>query len=238
MLWWKIISIVSTTVAITTIFNYTYTFTLCITLVFHGNNNNTQTILDYMYNSNLTKIHQLSIWICVVLIDCDDSTSVNKYNCTMMSALHCDRNIIFSGLSVRDLLFRHQKCLKRMLTRTISCIRRITNSHGNLYTCNVRISIINNNNKCITISYHVSCLFSIAFAMEQDIPDYDMDSEDERWLVSQAKKLDLTPLKFEEMMDRLEKSSGQTVVTLNEAKALLKEDDDLIDHSSVWLLAE
>lgn len=64
--------------------------------------------------------------------------------------------------------------------------------------------------------------------MEQDIPDYDMDSEDERWLQSQAQRLDLTPLKFEEMMDRLEKSSGQTVVNLNEAKALLKEDDDLI----------
>lgn len=64
--------------------------------------------------------------------------------------------------------------------------------------------------------------------MEQDIPDYDMDSEDERWLASQAKKLDLTPLKFEEMMDRLEKSSGQTVVSLNDAKAFLKEDDDLI----------
>ncbi|KAJ8952863.1 hypothetical protein NQ314_007469 [Rhamnusium bicolor] len=55
-----------------------------------------------------------------------------------------------------------------------------------------------------------------------------MDSEDERWLQSQTQKLDLSPLKFEEMMDRLEKSSGQTVVTLNEAKALLKEDDDLI----------
>ncbi|CAG9859413.1 unnamed protein product [Phyllotreta striolata] len=66
------------------------------------------------------------------------------------------------------------------------------------------------------------------FTMEQDIPDYDMDSEDERWLHSQTQKLDLSPLKFEEMMDRLEKSSGQTVVTLNEAKALLKEDDDLI----------
>ncbi|EFA06113.2 enhancer of polycomb homolog 1 [Tribolium castaneum] len=66
------------------------------------------------------------------------------------------------------------------------------------------------------------------FTMEQDIPDYDMDSEDERWLQSQAQRLDLTPLKFEEMMDRLEKSSGQTVVNLNEAKALLKEDDDLI----------
>nr|CAD7569199.1 unnamed protein product [Timema californicum] len=66
------------------------------------------------------------------------------------------------------------------------------------------------------------------FAMEQDIPDYDMDSEDERWVGSQANKFDLTPLKFEEMMDRLEKGSGQTVLKLQEAKALLKEDDDLI----------
>lgn len=64
--------------------------------------------------------------------------------------------------------------------------------------------------------------------MEQDIIDYDMDSEDESWLMSQTQKLELTPLKFEEMMDKLEKSSGQTVVSLNEAKALLKEDDDLI----------
>lgn len=68
----------------------------------------------------------------------------------------------------------------------------------------------------------------LAFTMEQDIIDYDMDSDDERWLLSQTQRLDLTPLKFEEMMDKLEKSSGQTVVTLNEAKALLKEDDDLI----------
>ncbi|XP_058808050.1 enhancer of polycomb homolog 1 [Phymastichus coffea] len=66
------------------------------------------------------------------------------------------------------------------------------------------------------------------FAMEQDIPDYDMDSEDEKWVGLQSRKMDLTPLQFEEMMDRLEKSSGQTVVTLNEAKMLLKEDDDLI----------
>lgn len=64
--------------------------------------------------------------------------------------------------------------------------------------------------------------------MEQDIPDYDMDSEDEKWVALQSNKMELTPLQFEEMMDRLEKSSGQTVVTLNEAKALLKEDDDLI----------
>lgn len=35
-------------------------------------------------------------------------------------------------------------------------------------------------------------------------------------------------LKFEQMMDKLEKSSGQTVVTLNEAKLLLDRSDDLI----------
>ena len=64
--------------------------------------------------------------------------------------------------------------------------------------------------------------------MEQDIPDYDMDSEDERWVTVQRTKTELSDLQFEEMMDRLEKSSGRTVVMLNEAKALLKEDDDLI----------
>ncbi|XP_077483585.1 enhancer of Polycomb [Amblyomma americanum] len=66
------------------------------------------------------------------------------------------------------------------------------------------------------------------FAMDQDIPDYDMDSEDEKWLTQQAKKMEINHLQFEEMMDRLEKGSGQQVVTLHEAKTLLKEDDDLI----------
>lgn len=50
-----------------------------------------------------------------------------------------------------------------------------------------------------------------AFAMEQDIPDYDMDSEDERWVNQQAKKTELNSTQFEEMMDRLEKGSGQQV---------------------------
>ena len=70
--------------------------------------------------------------------------------------------------------------------------------------------------------------FLAAFGMEQEIPDYDMDSEDEAWLNKQTKKMDVTALKFENMMDRLEKGSGQMVVTVEEAKALLKEDDDLI----------
>ncbi|XP_002741851.1 enhancer of polycomb homolog 1-like [Saccoglossus kowalevskii] len=64
--------------------------------------------------------------------------------------------------------------------------------------------------------------------IEQDTPDYDMDSDDEVWMQKQSKTLEINPLQFEEMMDRLEKGSGQQVVTLPEAKLLLKEDDDLI----------
>jgi len=72
--------------------------------------------------------------------------------------------------------------------------------------------------------------------MEQDIPDYDMDSSDEIWVNLQPRRLDITPFKFEQMMDRLEKSSGQTVVTLNEAKALLKQDDEVsIAVYDYWL---
>lgn len=75
-----------------------------------------------------------------------------------------------------------------------------------------------------------------ALGMDADIPDYDMDAADEIWVESQQRRLDLTPLKFEQMMDKLEKSSGQTVVTLNEAKALLKEDDDVsIAVFDYWL---
>ena len=47
--------------------------------------------------------------------------------------------------------------------------------------------------------------------MDQEIPDYDLDSEDENWVNKQSKKLEMDALKFETMMDRLEKGSGQTV---------------------------
>ncbi|XP_068220292.1 enhancer of polycomb homolog 1 isoform X1 [Palaemon carinicauda] len=68
------------------------------------------------------------------------------------------------------------------------------------------------------------------FSADQDIPEYDMDSEDEEWLNQHAAKgeIPLTCLQFEEMMDRLEKASGLKAVTLHEAKVLLKDDDDLI----------
>ncbi|XP_030238036.1 probable serine/threonine-protein kinase DDB_G0267686 isoform X3 [Drosophila navojoa] len=71
--------------------------------------------------------------------------------------------------------------------------------------------------------------------LDTEVPDYDLDSADAEWL-SQQQRLQLTELKFEQMMDRLEKSSGQTVVTLNEAKTLLNQDDETsISVYDYWL---
>ncbi|KAM9308759.1 enhancer of polycomb homolog 1 isoform 3-T3 [Gastrophryne carolinensis] len=66
------------------------------------------------------------------------------------------------------------------------------------------------------------------FSLDAEQPDYDMDSEDEIFMNKLKKKLDISPLQFEEMIDRLEKGSGQQPVNLQEAKLLLKEDDELI----------
>jgi len=69
------------------------------------------------------------------------------------------------------------------------------------------------------------------FGPSQDVPDYDMDKEDTKFFHDELKdrrKLEILPLTFEDMIDRLEKNSTQNVVTLKEAKLILKEDDDLI----------
>lgn len=91
--------------------------------------------------------------------------------------------------------------------------------------------------KRLTLTFVVCFDFLVlALGMDQDIPDYDMDSADEIWVEDQCKRMDLDVIRFEQMMDKLEKSSGQTVVTLNEAKALLKQDDELsIAVYDYWL---
>ncbi|XP_062862268.1 enhancer of polycomb homolog 2 isoform X2 [Trichomycterus rosablanca] len=66
----------------------------------------------------------------------------------------------------------------------------------------------------------------LGFDSEQ--PDYDMDSEDETLLNRLNRKMELKPLQFEIMVDRLEKASANQLVTLQEAKALLNEDDYLL----------
>ncbi|XP_017269613.1 enhancer of polycomb homolog 1 isoform X2 [Kryptolebias marmoratus] len=66
------------------------------------------------------------------------------------------------------------------------------------------------------------------FSLDAELPDYDLDSEDETFVNKLKKKMEITLLQFEEMIDRLEKGSGQQPVSLQEAKLLLKEDDELI----------
>lgn len=54
-------------------------------------------------------------------------------------------------------------------------------------------------------------LIILAFSLDAEQPDYDLDSEDEIFVNKLRKKLDISPLQFEEMIDRLEKGSGQQV---------------------------
>ena len=75
---------------------------------------------------------------------------------------------------------------------------------------------------------------------DQDLPDYDMDDEDFKFFTEELRerrKFEVSQITFEDMIDRLEKNSGQTVVNLKEAKMLLKVgkalDDDCSDSCDV-----
>lgn len=54
-------------------------------------------------------------------------------------------------------------------------------------------------------------LYYSAFSLDAEQPDYDLDSEDEIFVNKLKKRMDISPLQFEEMIDRLEKGSGQQV---------------------------
>ncbi|TMS06247.1 enhancer of polycomb homolog 2 [Larimichthys crocea] len=64
--------------------------------------------------------------------------------------------------------------------------------------------------------------------LDLEQPDYDMDSEDETLLNRLNRKMEIKPLQFETMVDRLEKASTHQLVSLTEAKVLLNEDDYLL----------
>lgn len=81
------------------------------------------------------------------------------------------------------------------------------------------------------LSHHNLCPF-LALSLEQDIPDYDLDAEDELWLNTESKDPNLTPYRFEQMMDRLEKI---TVCTLDDAKALVKRNEVSQDVFDYWV---
>lgn len=71
-------------------------------------------------------------------------------------------------------------------------------------------------------------IFVQPFAIDKNLPDYDMDSEDEQWLAQQRDALNIDSLQFEEIIECLEKHSGQHVVDLNDAKKLIAEHDVVV----------
>ncbi|KAL7062779.1 hypothetical protein AAHC03_0713 [Spirometra sp. Aus1] len=83
--------------------------------------------------------------------------------------------------------------------------------------------------KTYTMSFsppkHLIHIRTIALAEEEPI-EYDMDTDDEDWL--HRSDLNLSPEKFESMMDRLERGCGQRVMNLEEARLLLKDDPSLV----------
>ncbi len=66
------------------------------------------------------------------------------------------------------------------------------------------------------------------FALEQEHPDYDADSEDEAWLSAHGKALNVDIDKFEAFIDKLDKNSNFSVISLPESKSLLKESDEVV----------
>jgi len=56
------------------------------------------------------------------------------------------------------------------------------------------------------------CTSVSAFNLDNEQPDYDMDSEDETLLNRLNRKMEIKPLQFEIMVDRLEKASSSQVL--------------------------
>ena len=55
-----------------------------------------------------------------------------------------------------------------------------------------------------------------AFCLDAEQPDYDLDTDDETFVNKLKKKMEITALQLEDMIDRLEKGSGQQVRSTSE----------------------
>lgn len=80
-----------------------------------------------------------------------------------------------------------------------------------LFRC-IRPSFLVHSLVPLNVCHFSNCLFHLtAFSLDTELPDYDLDSEDETFVNKLKKKMEITALQFEEMIDRLEKGSGQQV---------------------------
>ncbi|XP_060872473.1 enhancer of polycomb homolog 1-like isoform X1 [Metopolophium dirhodum] len=94
--------------------------------------------------------------------------------------------------------------------------------------------LINNDLKWHDQTYPPDChppkqlIHITPFTMEQDVPEYDYDSEDLEWLNTTGRSNSITADKLEELVDKWEKHSTYNIIDLSDAKALTKDDEDTI----------
>lgn len=87
--------------------------------------------------------------------------------------------------------------------------------------------------KKLTVQMPKQLIHVQAFTLEDELPDYDCDESDLKWLDTYNKKNSkntLQPIDLEKMMDILEKgcSSRLDLFTVNDAQALIKKDEKLV----------
>lgn len=68
--------------------------------------------------------------------------------------------------------------------------------------------------RAIFLTHSPFLVLPVAFSLDTEQPDYDLDSEDDSFVNKLKKKMEISLLQFEEMIDRLEKGSGQQVGTI------------------------
>lgn len=71
-----------------------------------------------------------------------------------------------------------------------------------------------NCDRCLKLVFLIFSLNPVAFSLDTEQPDYDLDSDDDMFVNKLKKKMEISQLQFEEMIDRLEKGSGQQVGTV------------------------
>lgn len=83
------------------------------------------------------------------------------------------------------------------------------------YSCILGVIVLDT---CLSLVFPVpalnvllNLLIPSAFSLDTEQPDYDLDSEDDAFVNKLKKKMEISFLQFEEMIDRLEKGSGQQV---------------------------
>lgn len=87
---------------------------------------------------------------------------------------------------------------------------------------------------CLTMLYNMcSVCGHTALGLDLEQPDYDMDSEDETLLNRLNRKMEIKPLQFETMVDRLEKASTHQV-SMNPPHTHTPGDSSDIANVTVW----